>query len=252
MVRRKRDLKAEHSPRSIRSRLTNPRGESPLGDFILGGIDGVVTTFAIVAGSAGGGLTVATVIILGIANLLADGFSMAVSNYLGTRAREQEVQKSRQDEEWQIDQFPEGEREEIREIFARKGFDSETLDEIVRVITRDRRVWVDTMMAEELKLSEQSARPVRAGVMTFVAFAICGAIPMLPFLIGIDGFDAAFQVSAVLAALTFFALGYAKGVILELSRWRSGLQSLLIGSAAAAMAYGAGHVLRSLFVAASA
>ncbi len=251
MVKGQRDLEAEHSPRSIRARLANPRGESPLGDVILGGIDGVVTTFAIIAGSAGGQLSGTTVIILGIANLLADGFSMAVSNYLGTRARAQEVEKSRQDEEWQIDQFPEGEREEIRQIFARKGFDKETLDEIVRVITRDRKVWVDTMMAEELKLSETSARPLRAGIMTFFAFAICGSLPMLPFLFGIDGFDTAFQVSAIVAALTFFALGYTKGLYLGLSRWRSGLQSLLVGGAAAALAYGAGHLLHSLFLAAT-
>ena len=248
MKRRHRDLVKEHTAQSIRQRISNPRGESPLGDVILGGIDGVVTTFAIIAGSAGGQLSGTTVIILGIANLLADGFSMAVSNYLGTRARQQEVEKSRKEEEHHIDEFPEGERKEIREIFARKGFEPPMLDEIVRVITQDRKVWIDTMMAEELKLSETSARPARAGLMTFLAFAICGAIPLLPFVIGADGFDRAFQISAGLAALTFFALGYAKGVFLELSKWRSGLQSLLIGGVAAALAYGAGHGLHALFV----
>ena len=184
MARPSRDLHGEHAPHRIRNRLDNPRGESPLGDFMLGGVDGVVTTFAVVAGSAGGQLASTIVIILGIANLIADGFSMAVSNYLGTRTRQEEVRQSRADEQWQIDVFPEGEREEIREIFARKGFEGTGLDEIVEIITADREVWVDTMMAEELRLSDVSTRPLRAGVTTFVAFSICGAIPLLPFLIG--------------------------------------------------------------------
>lgn len=250
MARRARHLPGEHTPQAIRSRLNNPRGASPLGDFLLGGIDGVVTTFAIIAGSAGGQLAATTVIILGIANLFADGFSMAVSNYLGTRAREQEIAESRADEEWQIEQFPEGERDEIRQIFKRKGFDDESLDEIVRVITSDRQVWVDTMMAEELKLSETSARPLRAGIVTFVAFAICGLVPLLPFFFLYLSFEQAFAISALLAAVAFFALGFAKGVILKVSKWRSGLQSLLVGGIAALLAYGAGHVLARIVEAA--
>ena len=170
MPDRFRNLKEEHAPHRIRSRLANPRGESALGDFMLGGVDGVVTTFAVVAGSAGGQLTATIVIILGIANLIADGFSMAVSNYLGTRARQDEVEQSRADEEWQIDVFPEGEREEIRAIFERKGFNGPSLDEIVTVITADREIWVSTMMAEELRMSDVSAQPLRAGLTTFAAF----------------------------------------------------------------------------------
>ena len=246
MSHARQDLSGEHSKQAIRTRLDNPRGESPIGDFILGGIDGVVTTFAIIAGSAGGQLSVAAVIILGFANLLADGFSMAASNYLGTRARQEEIARSRSDEERQIEEHPEGEREEVRQIFAKKGFQGEMLEEIVRTITSDRKVWVDTMMAEELKLSEVSARPVRAGVITFLAFALCGLVPLLPFLAGLDDFETAFLISSLLAALTFFLLGFAKGVFLAVPKWISGLQSLAIGGAAALLAYGAGHGLRQL------
>jgi len=214
---------------------------------MLGGVDGVVTTFAVVAGSAGGQLASTIVIILGIANLIADGFSMAVSNYLGTRTRQEEVRQSRADEQWQIDVFPEGEREEIREIFARKGFEGTGLDEIVEIITADREVWVDTMMAEELRLSDVSTRPLRAGVTTFVAFSICGAIPLLPFLIGAGDFNAMFFVSASLGAATFFALGMGKGRVVGISPVRSGLQTLAMGGVAAILAYGAGYVLHLIF-----
>ena len=243
----RRDLFAEHSPGNIRSRLARPRGEGPLGDFVLGGVDGVVTTFAVVAGSAGGQLPVATVIILGLANLVADGFSMGISNYLGTRSRQQEVMRARLDEAWQLDEHPEGERQEVREIFARKGFHGELLDRVVEVITSDRKVWIDTMMAEELKLSEISARPLRAGIVTFAAFSICGFVPLLPFMVAGDGFGARFEVSTWLAAGTFFALGLGKGAVLGLPRLRSGLTTLLIGGVAAALAYATGVLLHGLF-----
>ena len=82
----------------------------------------------------------ALVIILGFANLLADGFSMALSNYLGTKSDPERVDQARQDEERHIAQVPEGEREEIRQIFAGKGFSGETLEKIVGVITMPARV----------------------------------------------------------------------------------------------------------------
>ncbi len=243
----RRNLAAEHKPAAIRARLARPRGEGPLGDFVLGGVDGVVTTFAVVAGSAGGQLSLAAVLILGLANLVADGFSMGVSNYLGTRSRQQEVMRARADEAWQIDVDPEGERAEIREVFARKGFAGETLDQIVETITRDREVWIDTMMAEELKLSEVSARPLRAGLVTFAAFSLCGIVPLTPFVLGAGDLDGMFQLSLILSAGTFFALGVGKGAVLGLPRLRSGVQTLAIGSVAAGLAYAVGMLLHQMF-----
>ncbi|WP_454599196.1 VIT1/CCC1 transporter family protein [Qipengyuania sp. SM2507] len=244
---RRRDLREEHRKVRIRDRLDSPRGESPLGDFILGGVDGVVTTFAVVAGSAGGGLAATTVIILGLANLVADGFSMGVSNFLGTRSRQLEVAQARADENWQIENYPTGEEQEIREIFARKGLDPETLDRVVETIIDDRSVWLDTMMAEELKLSEVSARPLRAALFTCLAFGICGFVPLLPFVLGVGDFDLTFATSSGFAAATFFALGLGKGAILGAAPLRAALQTLLLGSAAAILAYGVGLGLRSMF-----
>ena len=88
-----------HSPRAIRERLSRPPKQSHLRDFIYGGIDGAVTTFAVVAGVAGVDLAATVVIILGVANLIADGFSMAVGNYVATRAELQERALARTEEE---------------------------------------------------------------------------------------------------------------------------------------------------------
>jgi VIT1/CCC1 family predicted Fe2+/Mn2+ transporter len=244
-----RDLEDEHRPGRIRERLKKPRGESPLGDFLLGGVDGVITTFAVVAGSAGGRLSMETIIILGLANLIADGFSMGVSNYLGTRSRKEEIVRARADEAWQIDTYPEGERLEVREIFARKGFSGPLLDQAVDVVTADRETWLDTMMEQELKLSEIAARPLRAGLVTFGAFALCGIIPLLPFIVGPGAAEPLFMISLALSAITFFLLGATKGLLLSRPPMRAGLQTLLIGGLAAVLAYGAGAVLAEVLTA---
>lgn len=243
----KRDLSADHQADAIRERLAAPRGESQLGDFILGGVDGVVTTFAVVAGSAGGQLSGSIVIILGLANLVADGFSMAVSNYLGTRSRQEDIQERRADEVRQIQTCPDGEREEIRQIFALKGFQGETLEQIVEVVTSDPGVWVDTMMAEELQLNDGANHPLRAAVTTFVAFSICGFVPLLPFLLGPSHFDLKFGLSSALAGLTFLALGIGKGIVLGSPPLKPGLQTLGLGGGAAILAYGVGAAAHLLF-----
>ena len=244
---RHRDLKEEHRPDRIRERISARGGESWLGDAVLGGVDGIVTTFAVVAGSAGGQLSTHVVIILGLANLIADGFSMAVSNYLGTRSRREEVEQAKQDESWQIESYPAGEYREVREIFARKGFRGPTLDRIVETITRDKEVWIDTMLEEELNLQKVAASPWRAALVTFIAFVIFGSIPLIPFVFPVSVRQHLFLISGGLSAVAFAILGVWKGVMLHRPPLRSGLQTFLIGSIAAVLAYGVGAVLHSLF-----
>ena len=130
-------LEKTHTPSAIRKRLQFGVQHSYLKDFIYGAIDGAVTTFAVVSGVAGAGLSIKIVIILGLANLFGDGFSMAVGNFLGTRAEEQLREQARKEEEFHIQEIPQGEREEIRQIFAAKGFAGRELEKVVEVITAD-------------------------------------------------------------------------------------------------------------------
>jgi len=236
-------LHEEHTPEAIAARLAASTDHSYLGDAILGAIDGTVTTFAIVAGATGADLSAGIALVLGLANVLADGFSMAVSNYLKAKADRQVVEHARHVEEMHIEHIPDGEREEIRQIFMRKGFSGEALDTAVDVITQDRRQWVDTMLMEELGLRLEPPQPFRAAVTTFVAFLFAGLVPLVPLVL-VAGRP--FLASAVATALTFFAIGALKGRLLHHAWVRSGLETLFIGGCAATLAFVVGRGLRGL------
>lgn len=219
-------------------------------DFIYGAFDGSVTTFAVVAGAIGASLSPMVVVVLGFANLFADGFSMAVGNYQASKARIEYIQKERQREEWEIDNMEESERQEIRDIYAKKGFTAELLDEIVKVITSRRKVWIDTMMKEELGLIEDGRRPLDTATSTMFGFVIIGIIPLLPFLFiylaGISLNSESFTYSVVSTSIAFFLIGLIKGRIVKKPLLRSGLTTLLVGGIAATVAYLVGSLLASL------
>src|SRR3989304_1863036 len=187
-------------------------------DFIYGSIDGAVTTFAVVAGVVGASLSPNIILILGFANMFADGFSMAVANYQASKAQ--------------------------------KGFKEEFLEEIVRMITSRRKIWVDTMMKEELGLIEDKKRPLDSALSTFIGFNIIGLIPLIPFLVffglGINANSEAFYFSVAATGTAFFIVGIIKGKIVQKSFLRSGLYTLIIGSIAALVAYLVGYALNLL------
>ena len=242
-------LRAEHTPDAVAARLAADPAQSYLRDFVYGAIDGCVTTFAVVSGVVGADLSSAVVLILGFANLLADGFSMGVSNYLGTKAERQVAEKARAIEERHIEQIPEGEVEEIRQIFRQKGFEGELLDRVVSVIVADRRLWVNTMLTEEWGLSLSAPPPWKAASVTFAAFVLVGFVPLLPYTalrpFGVAA-ERVFALSVTLTALTFFGIGALKSRYVAGSWIRAGLETLLMGGGAAALAYLVGVALAGL------
>jgi VIT1/CCC1 family predicted Fe2+/Mn2+ transporter len=242
------DLFHEHTPEAIRERLEAGPQPSYLRDWIYGGIDGAVTTFAIVSGVVGANLSTGIILVLGAANIVADGFSMAASNYTGTKSEREEYDRIRAYEEHQIVHDRAGEIEEVREIYRAKGFEGADLERAVDIITEEKERWVSTMMTEEygVPLSERS--PVRAAGGTFVAFLLCGVVPLLPFGVSPWLLDQhqAFGVSILMTGLTFFAIGSVKSMWSMKVWWRSGIETLSIGLAAAGIAYLIGFWLRSL------
>lgn len=239
-------LQRAHHPVAIRERLEKPPRQQLVSDAVLGGIDGCVTTFAVVAGSVGAGLPGTVALVLGLANLLADGFSMAVSNYEAVQAQAEHLASVRREEERHVALVPAGEREEVRQLFARKGFSGDLLDQVVDTICEDPRRWVDTMLVEEHGLQPVPPRAWPSALATFGAFVAVGIIPLLP--LGVADLDAGrqFALSCGLAGVMFFLIGSVKGLALGRPALRAGLRTLATGGTAAALAFGAGHLLRGL------
>lgn len=241
--------RATHTPGLIAERLDAGPDRFYLKDFIYGAIDGAVTTFAVVAGVAGAGLSSSVIIILGIANLLADGFSMAISNYLGTRAENDLREKARLREVDEIHKYPSGEREEVRQIYSRKGFDGELLEQVVAIITADKQRWVDVMLQEEHGMTLQDHNALKCGLATFAAFCLVGLIPLLPYLsnwLAGDLIANPFLWSSLLTAMAFIAVGAGKARFIGQNWYKASLETLLIGGGAALLAYGAGVLLKGL------
>lgn len=237
-------LEHSHDPAAISARLADGSKPSYVRDFVYGGIDGAITTFAIVAGVVGAALSANVILILGLANLLADGFSMAASNYSGTKTVVDNVERVREVEARHVRVDPDGEREEVRQILAQSGLAGSTLDRAVEAVTADRRRWIDFMVAEEYGLGAANPSPLRAGIATFSAFAICGAVPLLPFLVNIAD---PLAVSIAMTGIVFVAIGAAKSRWSPTAWWRSGLETLLIGGTAAGLAYLTGYLLRTIW-----
>lgn len=216
-----------------------------IGDFVYGANDGIITTFAVVAGASGAGLPATVIIILGFANLLADGLSMGASNFLGEKSERDFAKLQRAKEDWEIDNLRELEIDEIREIYEKKGFTGKDLERAVAIITSDRKVWLDTMMKDELGIIEdESDDPKKHSFATFLAFCLAGFFPLLPFVVPVvpDTFFAA----AVVGAITLFTVGALRSLITAVSWWRGGGEMLLIGSAAAGIAYVVGAFLEGI------
>ncbi len=234
-------LEHDHDAAHIAARLAQDKRGNYLRDWIYGGIDGTITIFSIVAGVVGADLPWSVVLVLGLANLAADGFAMGAGNFSATKAELDDYERLVAIERKHIAVVPSGEREEIRQIFARKGFTGEELERVVEVITADETRWVETMAVEEYGLSPAIKSPLLAACSTSAAFVLCGLVPLLSYL-------AARNLLACVGAtgLVFFTIGALK------SRWsltswlRSGMETLLIGMSAAGLAFVIGYALKSI------
>ncbi len=220
-----------------------------IAEFVYGGIDGTVTTFAVVAGSAGAELALPIVLILGFANLIADGFAMSVGSYFSAKSEHDSFEKHKAVEHWEVENLREREVEEIREIYEAKGFKGDLLKQVVDVITSDEDVWVDTMMKEELEMIKDDRPPWKRGLVTFLAFNVMGFIPLTAYVLaGVTGAGGAslFTTSCIFTGVALIFIGALKGVVTEQKPVRGTLETVLLGGAAATIAYFVGDILEKL------
>ena len=236
-------MEHEHTVEAIHERLSAGPRQNYLRDWIYGGIDGSVTTFAVVSGVVGARLSPWIILVMGFANLFADGFSMAAGNFLGTKAEHEDLKRLEAIEFRHVDLAPEGEREEVRQIFRSKGFAGEDLTRLVDLITSDRTRWVRTMLTEEYGLPQAVRSPWLAAITTFSAFLVCGLVPLLPYLFGSSD---PLVLSLIMTGGVFFTIGSVKSRWSTSVWWSSGLSTLAVGATAAGLAYTVGLLLTHL------
>lgn len=218
-------------------------------EFVYGGIDGCVTTFAVVAGATGAHFHSNIIIILGLANLLADGLSMSIGSYLSSKADTHHFQKHKNIEYWSVENKPEEETHEIRMIYQQKGFKGEMLEEIVKVITSCKHLWVDEMMKDELKMMESLKSPIKKGLATYVSFITIGLIPLSVYLVDLFWKDSKmplFYISCVLTFCAFILIGYLKSHLNQISKIKGITETVFLGGTAAFVSFFAGTLLETL------
>jgi VIT1/CCC1 family predicted Fe2+/Mn2+ transporter len=220
-----------------------------LKSLVYGGLDGIITTFAVVAGVAGASLSAGIVLILGFANLIGDGLSMAIGDYLSTKAENDYNRAEREREAWEVRNYPEGEKKELVEIYTDRGMDPEDARTVTDIIAKNEDAWINIMMVEELGIVEDSSSPLKNALVTFASFSLFGFIPLAAFVVSrIFTLPSSmnFPLATLLTGATLFSLGALKTRFTTQNWCVGGLEMLVVGGLASGAAYVIGLALGSL------
>src|SRR5574340_1627798 len=218
---------------------------SSIRDFVFGFGDGINTSLGLVAGVGGADQTSSVIIIAAMVAMFTGAKAMAVQNYLAVRSQRQILQSEIEREKWEMENVPEAERSEIRDIYKAKGFTGIELENIVNKITSDKKVWLDTMLTEELKMNmEIVGSPLKSAFRMFGAFLVGGILPIIPYFF-LSGYVPLFVAIGVSLSASF-VIGAIKSKIANISMLRGGLEMAGLGTGIALIGYGIGSELGSL------
>lgn len=233
---------------NLSEHLKNEHKISPvqtyLKEIVYGGSDGIITTFAVVAGFSGAqaGSVVSTypyaiVLLFGLANLFADATSMGLSNFLSLRSEKDLYRAEEQKELYEIRNHPKEEKEETIEILKQKGFSEKDAIAMALLYAKNEKYWLSFMMNDELEMpNPKGENPLLTGLATFSAFMVFGFIPLIPYVVG-GGHDNLFYYSIASAFSALFLLGLVRYKVTGESVVRSVSEVLLIGGLSATIAY---------------
>ena len=211
--------------------------------FVYGGLDGTITTFAVVAGVAGAALSPSVVLILGFANLVADGISMAVGDYLSSKAEGEYGKSERNKEEGYMKKITD-EKKHLVKIYLDQGFNKKDANFLAGIVCKNKKACTDVMLGYELGISKTDNNPFRNATTTFGSFVFFGFVPLVAYVFSslIPFFKTnTFLAASVFTCLTLFALGATKCKFTGRSWYKSGVEMLLVGGLAAIAAYLVGY-----------
>ena len=221
-------------------------------DVVFGFGDGVNTSLGIVAGIGGATVGVDIVILAAIIGMFTGAKAMAVQNYLAVKSQIEILQSEIKREEYEIENTPEKEREEIVEIYKAKGFVGEELNMVVNKITSNKGVWLKTMLTEELGLNlEILGSPIKGAIVMFISFLVGGILPIIPYFIvktGLINNFTALLIAISISLTSSFVIGAIKGRLAKKSWIKGGLEMSLLGTGIALLGYGIGSEMNNLGV----
>ncbi|CCW61037.1 unnamed protein product [Phytomonas sp. EM1] len=238
--------RAEHR-KPINHESHNSSTSDYIKSIVFGGLDGIMTCFAVIAAAAGSNGNYATVLIFGFSNVIADGFSMGFSEYISGAAERENAITERMREEWEVENAFDMEVDEMIQIYVDKGLSFEDASTIVSIISKDHKVFVDFMMVEELGLLldiDDPHGPKKQGTVMAVSFICFGVIPLFAYLFGEgQGMDRIFAFSTFLTMLSLVLLGVLKGYLVGISIFKSALLMIVNGFASGVISFTAGYLI---------
>lgn len=238
-------------------------GGKYLKPFVYGGMDGIITTFAVVTGAAGANLDPTVAIILGVANMVADGMSMGLGDFLSEKSEQAYIRKERSREEWETENYLEGEKREMVEIYEGKGMSTEDANKFIDIISEYKDLFVDLMLVEELGLmpidEDDPYLAAKSGMVTFLSFQMFGIIPLIVYIVAVvadlnshvqvhDTFSFIFIISCIMTLLALFALGSVKSKFTDEKWYIGGTITTVYGALAATVSFGIGFILELILV----
>ncbi len=215
-------------------------------EIIFGLGDGLVSTLGVVVGVAAGTNDSRIVIITGLVLIVVEALSMAAGSYLSSKSHRQLLQRKIREEEFEIENSPEEEKLELIEMYRQRGFTEAEVKIVVNRITKDKKLWLEEMIAKELKIG--NAQMDEEGGSAFfmgIAYIAGGMVPVAPFFF--LPLMMASIISVVSTILALFLVGYWKGYVTHQNRIRSGLEMMLISMAAASLGYIIGYISGKFF-----
>ena len=235
-------MKEVSEPRHSESHIAE---SSTIRDFVFGFGDGINTSLGIAAGVGGANVSSDIIILAALVGMFTGAKAMAVQNYLAVKSQRQLLESEIAREKWEIENKPDVEREEIEDIYKAKGFSGKELEMIVNKITSDKKVWLDTMLAEELKLNiDIVGSPLKSALIMFVSFLVGGMLPIIPFFFG-SGYSA-LAIAIGISITASFIVGAIKSRMANTGILKGGLEMAGLGTGVALIGFGIGNELANL------
>lgn len=220
---------------------THKVGGEIVKQIVFGCNDGLISTFALLAGLAGAALDPSIILLTLLAEMFSGAISMGLGEFISSRSENEFYTNEIRKERAEIRLMPEIERREIREIYRERGLSGALLDQVVARLTANENVWLQTMLRDEIGIADMElANPLKTAVIMFGAFIAGALVPISPYF---SAFPGAFPLATMLSFSALFVIGALRSLVTGKKWWLSGVEMLGIGLIAYVSTFGIGLLI---------